>query len=147
MISYFAYGSNLWIDQMVARTGPFSIGYPTPGIARLPGYRFAFSMQCENGQVYANIERPGEFVLGVIYSCTPEAIEKLDAFEGGYHRQEVSVINTAGATVKAVTYMADVKSTCGDGRPSAEYVQRILRGGRQHGLPEDYLRKIESGAA
>jgi hypothetical protein len=33
---YFAYGSNLLSDQMVARTGPIRTGDERPRIARLP---------------------------------------------------------------------------------------------------------------
>jgi gamma-glutamylcyclotransferase len=146
MTWYFAYGSNLWIDQMVARLGPLPLGAEQPRIARLPGYRLAFNMRGENGEVYANIVRPGEYVLGVIYSCDADALEKLDQFERGYHRQRIVVVGETGETVEAVAYVAEPENVIDGGKPSTEYVQRILRGVRQHGLPEAYLREIESFA-
>ena len=145
MIAYFAYGSNMWIDQMVARTGPVGAGAAQPRIAQLPGYRLAFDMRGDNGQVYANIVHPGECVLGAIYFCDADALEKLDAFEKGYHRQQVVVIDEHGETFEAVTYRARPENVIdGGGKPSAEYLQRILRGGRQHHLPLAYLREIEA---
>ena len=144
MTPYFAYGSNLWIDQMAARLGPFRADAEPPRLARLPGYRVAFNMRGENGQVYANIVRPGDHVLGVIYSCDSQALEKLDEFETGYRRERVEVVDESGASVEVVTYMAEPENVMDGGKPSAEYVQRILRGGRQHGLPEAYLRMIET---
>jgi gamma-glutamylcyclotransferase (GGCT)/AIG2-like uncharacterized protein YtfP len=140
---YFAYGSNLWIDQMVARTGPLLLGADPPRIARLPGYRFAFNMRAANGQAYANIVRPGPYVLGVFYWCSPGALEKLDAFESGYRRVGIEVVGDTGETTEAVAYAADPENEMDGGNPSAEYVERILRGGRQHGLPEEYLCAIE----
>ena len=146
MTWYFAYGSNLWIDQMATRTGPLHVGSEQPRSARLFGYRFAFNMRAANGQVYANIVRPGPFVLGVLYLCSPSALEILDTFEGGYRRVGIEVVGDAGETMEAVAYVADAEHAIDGGRPSAEYVERILRGGRRHGLPEEYLREIEWSA-
>jgi gamma-glutamylcyclotransferase len=145
---YFAYGSNLWIDQMIARTGAFPKGAEKPSIARLSGYRLSFNMRAENGQFYANITQDAShYVLGVLYPCTAEALDRLDGFEGGYCREQIAVAGACGATVEAVTYIAKAERLSEDGMPSAQYLQRILRGGRQHGLPEDYLGEIEKCAA
>ena len=100
-------------------------------------------MRGENGQAYANIVRPGEFVLGVLYFCSAAALEKMDGFEMGYHRERIEVDLDAGGSVAAVTYVADFIHELDGVAPSDEYVQRILRGGRQHGLPNAYLRWIE----
>ena len=59
---YFAYGSNLWIEQVVARTGPVRLGAERPRIVRLENHRLVFNMQSRRpgdpDVVYANIE-PG----------------------------------------------------------------------------------------
>ena len=142
LIRYFAYGSNLCMTQMRVRTGiDFEMGSP-PRIVRLPGHRLAFNMLGDDGNVYANILPPGDGVLGVLYECTAEALAKLDAFEGGYRRLVVEVIDHLGAVVQACTYMAMPDNVCDGILPTAEYAERILRGGRQHRLPEPYLRDL-----
>jgi gamma-glutamylcyclotransferase len=140
---YFAYGSNLWIDQMTARTGPIGQGVDRPRIARLQDHRLVFNMQGEDGQVYANVERPGEGVTGVIYRCSPVALDKLDAHERGYERRRVQVASEDGVTLEAVVYVARADRIATAGKPSSEYLERIVRGARQHGLPEAYVRAIE----
>jgi gamma-glutamylcyclotransferase len=142
---YFAYGSNLWTDQVVARTGPLAPGNERPRIARLPNYRLIFNMLGEDGQVFANIEAPGEGVLGVIYSFSPEALEKMDEYEQGYERRKVVVV-CAHEEVEAVTYVAKPDRIKEGREPSTEYLARIVRGAREHGLSEAYIRAIEVAA-
>jgi gamma-glutamylcyclotransferase len=143
---YFAYGSNLWIDQMAARTGPIGQGDDRPRVARLPDHRLVFNMQGEDGQVYANVEPLGEGVIGVIYRCSPAALDKLDAYECGYERQRILVTDEGGITLEAVAYIARADRIASAGTPSAEYLERIVRGARQHGLPETYIREIAVNA-
>jgi cation transport regulator ChaC len=142
---YFAYGSNLWTDQLAARIGPIGQGENRPRIARLPDHRLVFNMQGDDGQVYANIERPGEGVFGVIYRYGPAALDKLDAYEWGYERRRVLVTDAGGVTLEAVVYVAKLDRIVSGGKPSAEYLETVLRGARQHGLPEAYVRAIEAG--
>jgi gamma-glutamylcyclotransferase len=143
---YFAYGSNLLSEQMVARTGPIRTGDEQPRIARLPNYRFAFNMRGDDGQIYANIVTPGGGVIGVAYRCGPEALEKLDRCERGYERQELAVIDDRGVELRAVAYIAWPERVTAEGRPSAAYLQKIVTGACQHGLPEEYLRTLEATA-
>ena len=140
---YFAYGSNLCTAQMSARTGP---GWTGARRARLPGYRLVFNMTDGSGSTYANIERPGEGVLGVLYWCTPEALEALDRYESGYDRTPVVVWDEVGGTFEAVAYIARPECRAGADPPSSEYVRRIVRGAREHGLPEHYIRSIQAAA-
>jgi gamma-glutamylcyclotransferase len=141
---YFAYGSNLWIEQMAARTGPIGQGEDRPRVARLPDHRLVFNMQGEDGQVYANVDSPGPGVIGVIYRCSPAALDKLDSYERGYERRRVLVTDEGGVTLEAVAYVARANRVANGGKPSAEYLERVVRGARQHGLPEAYIRAIEA---
>jgi gamma-glutamylcyclotransferase len=143
---YFAYGSNLWIDQMAARTGPIGLGDDRPRVARLPDHRLVFNMLGEDGQVFANVVRPGEGVFGVLYRCGPECLDKLDAYEQGYERRRVLVTDECGLTLEAVVYVARADRVARGGKPSAEYLDRVVRGARQHGLPEAYVRTIEASS-
>jgi cation transport regulator ChaC len=143
---YFAYGSNLLSEQMIARTGPICNGDERPRIARLPNYRLAFNMLGEDGQIYANIVTPGDGVLGVVYRCGSKSLEKLDGYERGYERQALAVIDDRGVKLRVVAYIARPESVTAEGRPSAAYLQKIMTGACQHGLPEEYLRTLEATA-
>ena len=142
---YFAYGSNLLSVQMVARTGPLRTGDERPRIARLPNYRLAFNMLGSDGQIYANIATPGDGVLGVVYRCGREAMEKLDRYERGYERQKVLVIDNQGVELGAVAYIALPDNVTKPGRPSAAYLEKIVSGAACHGLPEEYIQALEAG--
>jgi gamma-glutamylcyclotransferase len=141
---YFAYGSNLWIEQMVERAGPIRQGDDRPRVARLASYRLVFNMAGDRGQVFANIVCPGEGVVGVIYGCGPNTLDKLDTYEGGYERRRVAVVAENGEKVDAVTYVAKPTNLANGRKPSAAYLHRIVTGARQHGLPEVYIREIET---
>jgi gamma-glutamylcyclotransferase len=83
---YFAYGSNLWLDQM-ARRCPDSL-YIGRGI--LENYKWQI-----NSRGYANVAAsPGEIVEGLCYSLSKEDEEVLDRLEGvpfAYERVMVEV--------------------------------------------------------
>ena len=76
---YFAYGSNLDIDQKELRTGMSRHAE----VCRLPGYRFVFNKRGSNGQRFANIvpDRSAD-VWGVAYLCNRADMEEMDKFEG-----------------------------------------------------------------
>jgi gamma-glutamylcyclotransferase len=143
---YFAYGSNLWIDQMTERTGPIRKGADAPRVARLANHRVVFNMHGGDGHVFANIMSPGEGVLGVVYRCSPESLRQLDTYEQGYERGHVQVVLENGERLDAVTYFAKPAHVGNCSQPSAAYLQRILDGARQHGLPSAYIQGLEAMA-
>jgi gamma-glutamylcyclotransferase len=136
---YFAYGSNLWIEQMMERTDAMRHAEDGPRIARLANHRLAFQQIDNAGPAYANIVCPGEGVLGVVYRCSPEDLDRLDRYERGYERQPITVIDRSGEELAAVVYVISAAQAANTGRPSAEYLKRIVTGARQHGLPEEYI--------
>ncbi len=142
---YFAYGSNLSMDQKEKRTGTIRCAIR----CRLPGHRLAFNKRGEApGQVYANI-MPAETteVWGVAYLCNATALRQMDRYEGvsigHYHRIEVQVITEEGQRLPALTYVATQDFVWSEGRPSEAYLKQILAGARDHGLPDFYIRAIE----
>jgi gamma-glutamylcyclotransferase (GGCT)/AIG2-like uncharacterized protein YtfP len=143
---YFAYGSNLCVEQMIRRTGPIGEAEEGPCIAQLPGYRLVFNMRGDDGRVYANISQPGDGVIGVLYYCGEAALARLDVYEEGYDRRQVLVTLESGATREAMAYIARPERTTSKGVPSAEYLGIILRGAKQQGLPDAYIRSIEKEA-
>jgi gamma-glutamylcyclotransferase (GGCT)/AIG2-like uncharacterized protein YtfP len=143
---YFAYGSNLCVEQMIRRTGPIGAAEEGPCMARLPGYRLVFNMRGDDGRVYANISQPGDGVIGVLYHCGEAALARLDVYEEGYDRRQVLVTLDNGATCEAMAYIAKPECTTDEGAPSAEYLGIILRGAKRQGLPDAYIRSIEERA-
>lgn len=142
-IWYFAYGSNLWIDQKEQRTSAIRTGAVRPRIARLADHRLAFNKRGNNGQLYANVMPcPGEEVIGVVYRCSLSTLETMSEYEGGYDPATVTVILEDGRSIEAITYVAQNRNILDDGQPSDEYLNRILTGANQHGLPHDYIEKI-----
>lgn len=149
---YFAYGSNLWTDQMRTRVGSIGPADRPPRIVRLAGYRLVFQ-QCEpDGNAYANIVAAdagllgrgmsGQSVLGVVYRLNEAELAKLDDFEHGYERRPITVIDLDGETFDAVAYIVRTADALHIGRPSEAYLSRIITGARQHSLPESYIDEI-----
>lgn len=106
----------------------------------------------EDGQYYANIlpDNLGCEVEGVLYHCTHVALDRLDAFESGYSRLPVLVVDSEGQTVEAIAYVAS-NSLIGSivyppGRPTEAYVKRIVDGAREHGLGESIVEAILAAA-
>jgi gamma-glutamylcyclotransferase len=143
---YFAYGSNLFVDQKVLRTGAIR----KPVRCRLPGYRFVFNKRARSGDgVYANVvPDDSATVWGVACLCNEAAIAELDGYEGvsggDYRHQHVGVVTDEGEALHALTYVAGDDYVCEEGRPRADYLDAILDGARHHGLPEDYVASIEA---
>lgn len=142
---YFAYGSNLSVDQKELRTGRIRQAIRS----RLLGYRFAFNKRGGKGQIYANIVPDADAeVWGVMYLCNPAAIREMDRFEGvaggHYRRLAVQVRKDSGETVEAITYTAGADFVCDPGKPSDDYVRRIVSGAKHHDLPSEYMERIET---
>jgi cation transport regulator ChaC len=144
-IFYFAYGSNMDVDRKQDRTGRIREARR----ARLRRYRLAFNKRAQGGGVYANIvHSDSDDVSGVVYRCDPHAMEALDSYEGvdagHYQRAPVSILLDNGSSVEAETYVAGERFLCPEGSPPRDYLERMLRGARHHGLPDAYIRRVES---
>ena len=144
---YFAYGSNLWMDQMIERTG--AIGHPehAPRIACLANHRLIFQHFEDERTAFANVVCPGDGVFGMVYRCSTADLDRLDRHEDGYERQAITVTDSQGEVLTAVAYVVKTTQAARTGRPSAEYLERIVAGARQHGLPEPYIGAIVAIAA
>ena len=143
---YFAYGSNLLVDQKESRTGDIRSAVR----CHLPAYRLAFNKRPLSGVgAYASIV-PDETatVWGVAYLCDQAAIASLDRREGvsggHYRHQDVDVVTDAGDVLQAMTYVAGEAFTIAERRPTRDYLQKIVTGARQHQLPEDYIAALQA---
>ncbi|MFM7865780.1 MAG: gamma-glutamylcyclotransferase family protein, partial [Planctomycetaceae bacterium] len=116
---YFAYGSNLSTAQKVLRTGAVRRGAERPRIATLHNYRLAFNKRGGHGQVYANVMPcQDDSVIGVIYRCSPAAIDEMSQYEIGYEQQVVTVVLEEGSQAEAIIYVAASRNIVDEARPS-----------------------------
>ena len=140
---YFAYGSNMSSERLRART-PSAISL---GSARLPGYALRWHKLGRDGSGKCDIEAsdaPGTAVWGVLYEINRAEKDVLDAVEGlgvGYDEHAVRV-DTGTVVREAVTYKARPDKIDAALRPLAWYTAHVLRGATEHGLPDEYVRRI-----
>lgn len=142
---YFAYASNMNRAQVRQRAGEWA----EEKIARLDGYELNFDKVARGGTGTANIVPVGgKVVWGVLYRVTEQQLKALDRFEGvpeHYRRSEVTVVDEQENRISAQVYLA--RKVRRGLKPDRLYLQRILEGAEEHGLPRDYieaLKKIES---
>jgi len=143
LVRYFAYGSNLLSGQMRTRCP----GHRTSGPAQLPEHRLAFTRRSRNwgGGVADILPAEGKTVWGLVYELTEADVERLDKHEGHptlYRRVPVAVTLADGQEVRAETYVV-VKKAARETRPSAAYLNTIVDGAREHGLPDEYVGFLE----
>lgn len=143
---YFAYGSNMHHSAFRERRGM----RPTEArVGRVRGYRLRFNLEGrpKGRAAPANIcpDADGE-LWGVLYRITRRELLYLDFTEGvpgrNYRHVWLPVEDHDGNTVTAVTYMA--RGRAADGTPSFRYISLLREGARAHGLPEDWVRYLES---
>ena len=141
---YFAYGSNMYEPKMRGICPSAKV----VGVARLPGYRLTFPRQSDRwrGGVAGLEKAPDEEVWGVLYEIDEADVHKLDRWEGvpkRYKRRTVKVkLREGNAEVEAFTYFAKPEPG-GPFRPTREYLDHIVRGAEQHGLPAEYIEKLK----
>lgn len=137
---YFAYGSNMsrqQIENRVQRTGlRWMIGC-------LDSYTLRFNKESRldhSGKANLVPDEKGS-VWGVVFEVHEEELEPLRAFDGDYKKKKVDLA-TPGQTEKlsAEAFCADVGGP--DLLPTSSYLQTILEGARQHGLPMDYCQRL-----
>ena len=137
-LPYFAYGSNMNLDQMAVRCP----GGRMLGLVRKRDWRYLIN---QRGYVTAQ-EDPDAETLGCLWELTEEHWAVLDRYEGvagGFYRRvdcEVLSIDSE-EPVQSIAYRAANETP---GTPSATYADVVIDGARQIGLPKDYLEFLES---
>ena len=145
---YFAFGSNLSLDQMRKRCP----GHELAGIAVLANHRVVCNKAKSDGVNYCAgiIQSPGDEVLGALYKLTPGDIKSLDKEEGcwegteHYFRDALDfyVKNLAtGVAINAFTYF--VAKPAAPKKPATDYAEIIFEGCHDHGFPKEYVKKLE----
>ncbi len=138
-IYYFAYGSNMYQEQMKERC-PNSQFIKR---AYLEGYKFIYDGYSSKwrGAVANIVEEEGNIVWGALYEITEEDLKKLDKYEGFpqvYQRCKILVKDDLGREYKAWVYLRDPQEK---NKPSEEYRNRLYEGAKQCDLPYEYVKK------
>ena len=133
---YFAYGSNMDASQMGIRCE----GAIRSSVARLDGHRFRIN----RGGVATVVAEPGAVVFGCLWRVTAAHLAELDRYEGvarGVYERLGCVVGVDGSRYDALIYVAADRAP---GRPRAGYLDRIVAAAEALGLPDDYLRELDS---
>ena len=141
---YFAYGSNMQSATLRGRRG---VTYERAVPARLCGWRIVFDKPplVPVGYAVANIvPDAGAETLGVVFDITAEDLAHVELTEGvlvgNYARVDVEVLPLAPA---AAAPLAAVSLSSGrrdpELRPSTRYMELLVTGALEHGLPADYV--------
>lgn len=135
--TYFAYGSNLVLDQMAQRC-PHSRPL---GTAVLDHWRFRI-----NAAGWATIvPEAGARVHGLLWSLTPEDESALDLYEempsGLYEKRLLTVRTATGEAREAMVYLALDPTP---GKPMARYWDPIQSAAEACGFPPEYLEELQN---
>jgi hypothetical protein len=139
---YFAYGSNMSVKRLQNRVPSAQ----ARGVAVLREHRLAFHKCGRDGSGKCDVDFSGPVagrVFGVLYHMDPQHKTLLDAVEGlgsGYEQKTVTVRLAGGGGADAFTYYATHVDPLL--KPYLWYQEHVLRGAREHRLPEDYVASI-----
>ena len=130
-VLYFAYGSNLWRQQMAVRCPE----HREVGPGRLNGWRWIVTTRG-----YASIVvSEGDYVLGTVYELSVADVLALDRFEGvaqKAYRKDMIAVDVNGQELDCLVYIDPVVEV---GEPKEEYIARINSGIRDADFPEAYV--------
>jgi AIG2-like family len=139
---YFAYGSNMASSQLAA----WGTHHRALGAAELPGHRIAFLRRSIRWQAGAAdiVPDPRDSVWGVLWEL-PFGTGDLDRKEaaGDAYRRRAVTVRLNGETVTAMAYEV-IEKEPREVPPRREYLDLMLAGAREHGLPETWLQRIEA---
>lgn len=141
-ILYFAYGSNLLRERLLARCPNLSYA----GRVTLPAHRLTFDKSSVDGSGKCAIEpTQADEVLGVLWNVPTEALAELDRAEGvgnGYERRTVDIVMCDGRAVDAMTYGATKRQS--GLKPYDWYLALVIAGAMQQGLSDAYIERLRA---
>src|SRR5258708_11459367 len=148
-VKYFAYGSNMcdaWLQNRV----PSARALTT---ARLRSHVLRFHKRSDDGSAKCNVVKTARTedneVYGVIFEIDGSEKTLLDKAEGlgkGYVEEHVEVLAPSGG-VSAYAYVAETAFIDESLKPYTWYKDLVISGAKGHGLPPDYIRRLEAVSA
>ena len=155
MYLYFAYGSVLsrrhlgeWAAEHGVDARLFARGAP----AVLRGYRLAFDVESRfwSGRVADIVEDKDGVVHGVLFEIPPMAKDAVLRKEGvptGLFLEVPVTVEVDGKQVQAKAFSARPEKRSEAGPPSGRYMQYLLEGAQERGLPEPWQAELKRHAA
>ena len=146
MVKVFAYGSNLCIERLRARTPSARVAL----VGALAGHALRWHKKSRDGSGKCDAfatDSGCDVVWGVVYELTPEDKVALDGFEGlgeDYFEKVVRVRSHDGVVVEAIAYSANPLLLDEAASPYRWYKGFVTTGASQHGLPAEYRRALEA---
>ncbi len=132
---YFAYGSNMDVEQMNHRCP----GARILAIAKVDDYGFAI-----DNRGYATIlPMIGSHVEGLLWSVTERDIASLDRYEGisnGIYRKETIKVEANGVQHSTLVYISNVDCNNPGYRP--DYMEKIITAAKNHSLSKQYISEL-----
>ena len=135
---YFAYGSNINLQQMAVRCPDAKVVEP----AVLENYELLFRGNDRAFGVATIRPKEDGLVHGLLWKITPECERSLDLYEGFphlYEKQEIPLTTKSGQQVSAMVYVMTRERERMPSIPTRSYYIGILEGFQQNGLPENSL--------
>jgi gamma-glutamylcyclotransferase (GGCT)/AIG2-like uncharacterized protein YtfP len=136
MVLYFAYGSNMDLEQMSNRCERAA----TVSTAELPRHRFIINSR----GVATVVPDPASTVKGLLWKISREDERSLDRHEGvvkgAYRKAFTEVVVPDGSKVRALFYVA-ADSTPGKARPG--YMEKIVSAAEACRLPKAYVDQLK----
>ncbi|XP_013197115.2 gamma-glutamylcyclotransferase-like [Amyelois transitella] len=150
---YFAYGSNLF-KKRIHINNPSAVFI---GVGKLEDYQLDFIKYSDNwrGSSATIVPVEGSQVWGAIWRVENIHMPALDRQEGvetnWYFPKTVTIFTEDGKKVECRTYQQtinppprrDDQDIPIDRRPSMTYMECILKGAKECGLPKEYIKKLE----
>lgn len=136
---YFAYGSNINLNQMAVRCPDAKVVEP----AVLENYELLFRGNNRDYGVATIRPKEGCQVHGLLWKITPECERSLDHYEGYphlYEKQKIPLTTKSGQQISAMVYVMTRERERMPGMPTRSYYIGILEGFQQNGLPEQALK-------
>lgn len=145
---YFAYGSNMSSGTLRGRRG---VEYRRAIPARVKGWRLVFDkpplIPIKEG--YANIVAdPASSVIGVLFEVSLDDLDHIELTEGvridNYRRIEVEAdaLGGDGGSRRAFSLSSTKRDPAL--RPSSRYMDLLIAGAQEHGLPAEYVTYLRS---
>ncbi len=139
-MNYFAYGSNMDVQQMAVRCSDAVV----VGAACLPAHRFLINTH----GVATVVPSEGEVVHGVLWAISNADEASLDHYEGvaaGFYRKLITRVRlNDGSAADALIYVARDHMP---GRARPGYLERVLAAAQRHRLPGAHLAVLHKGLA
>lgn len=137
LVRYFAYGSNLDVEQMRERCPSARPLFR----ARLPDHRLDFTYLSHRwaGGAADVVPHFGDSVWGVVYELSVADLPRLDRQEGGYQRVILGIEDDRGQPMHVFSYRVVRKLSF---RPTPVYLEKLISWGEHWNLPLDYVARL-----